>query len=55
MLIYQIAAALTFAYGMSKFCWTKGYNPDNFVMGLIAAVTDVVVTILLVLVFKISA
>jgi len=43
------------AYYISRLCWARGYNPDNFVMGLISAMTDVVVTVLLVSGFKISA
>jgi solute carrier family 41 len=54
-LMSQIAFALCLAFFLSKFCWSRGYNPDNFVLGLIAAITDVVTTTLLVLVFKISA
>ena len=46
--------SLVLAYSISRLCWSRGYNPDNFVMGLIAAITDVSVSILLVIVFKIS-
>jgi cation transporter-like permease len=53
-MLIKILASLTLAYVISKVCWKRGYNPDNFVMGLIAAIVDVVVAILLVLVFKIS-
>lgn len=50
----SIASALALAYSISRVCWTRGYNPDNFVMGLISAITDVIVTTLLVIIFKIS-
>jgi len=53
-LISKIASALCLAFFISKLCWTRGYNPDNFVLGLISAITDVVTTTLLVMVFKIS-
>jgi len=50
----SIAAALVLAYFVSKLCWTRGYNPDNFVLGIISALMDVIVTCLMVFVFKIS-
>jgi len=53
-LLMKIAGALALAYGISRVCWKRGYNPDNFVLGLISAITDVIVTILLVMVFKIT-
>lgn len=50
----KIAFALCLAFFISKLCWSRGYNPDNFVLGLIAAITDVVTTTLLVLVFAVT-